>query len=91
MNEVIEHVATTEDLTKLTLEDLFNKAATYGRINVFATDNMEHPKRYQVDIHFESVPGTSVEASSEFDMEINEAFIQAITRAQKIVESYGKA
>lgn len=72
------------DASPLTLEQLFETAASFGRVDVYATKEGRHPRRYRVNIEFETIPGTSLAAKSEFDMTIHDAFAQAIARANQI-------
>lgn len=89
MGEVIKiNPETAKRLKELTLEQLFDEAAKYGAIGVYSSLDEKHPNRYRVKLVFDSIPGTSVEAASEFGLQIHDAFIQAIDRAERIVEQY---
>ena len=78
-------------LSEMTLEELLEKAESFGRVYVHASPDKRPPDCYSVGIEFDSVPGTSVKAKSEFAMQIHEAFMQAIKRAQLITEQYSGA
>ena len=89
MSDIVKvNPETAERLKGLTLEELFEAAAKFGAISVYSSDTEPHPDRYRVKIQFDSIPGTKVEATSEFGQNIFMAFIQAIDRAERIVEQY---
>lgn len=87
MSQVVEFVD-RQDLRELALVDLLRRAEAFGNVRVHSSRESPPPECYTVNIEFDSVPGTSVRASSEFGMEIHEAFIQAIDRAERIVKKY---
>jgi len=75
-------------LEALTLEQLFKRAEMFGKVRIYSSDSKPPPDCYACKIKFNSIPGTSVEASSEFNRPLADALIEAIIRAEKIVEKY---
>ena len=90
MGDIITLDAHAEQLTELTLIQLFEEAEAFGRINVHSSSDAVGLKRYHVSIEFQTIPGTDLKAGSEFRMEIHDAFIMAITRARTIVSQFSK-
>lgn len=88
MNEVVKFDRPFEHLSELTLEQLFERAEKFGRIHVYSAKHTAPPARYNVSIKFDSIPGTEVEASSDFRLTIYDAFVMAISRAESIVAAY---
>lgn len=75
-------------VTLKTLEDLFEEAETYGQVCIFGSSLAK--KHYTVNIAFESIPGVTLEASSDYGLRIEASFEQAIERAKEIVASMSK-
>ena len=75
-------------LREMTLEQLWDEAAKYGRLYVFSSKNKSHPQRYRCEITFETSPGSTVEAESEFGLTITAALIGAIERSREIVKLF---
>lgn len=75
------------NLSELTLKQLFEKAEKYGRVSVYSSDKKPLPARYHGAIKFETSPGSTVEVDSDYDQTIEDAFVQAIDRAQGVVET----
>lgn len=75
-------------LTALSLRDLFTEAEKYGNVGIFSDASLPPPYCYKCNISFESIPGTSVQASSDYKMSIEDALVLAVHRAKKIAEHY---
>lgn len=78
-----------ERLRSLSLEELFSHAEQFGRVHIYSSEKTAPPSRYHARIEFDSIPGTSLKASSEFKLPIAQALMQAIDRAEQIVAAYG--
>lgn len=78
-----------ERLRKLALEELFSRAERFGKVFIFSSDSALPPNCYRCRIEFRSIPGTTLEASSEFKRPLLDALLEAIDRAERIVEAYG--
>jgi hypothetical protein len=86
MSNVVEYVALAETLKGKTLEDLFAEASTYGHIYLHED---KKDRTFHLRITFESIPGTSLEAKSDFNRPtIADALIQAITRAKEMAAQF---
>ncbi len=79
------------DLKALDLHELFLRAEAFGNLRIHSSRGDKPPNCYAAFIEFDSIPGTSVEAKSDFRMDICSAVIQAVDRAERIVENYSKA
>lgn len=79
--------STHDDLTKLTLEELFIVAEQYGTVSIFGNNRKSPPDKYNVNISFQTIPGVRLDAKSEYNLNIFEAFHQAISKARQIVEN----
>ena len=81
-------LAHVERLKALTLEELFLEAERFGRVGVFSSSGKRPHECYQVNIKFRTQTGTTLEASSEFDMTLRAALTQAIQRASLIAAQF---
>jgi hypothetical protein len=88
MSKIVTTSRTGEQLDELTLEQLFTRAEMFGNVRIHSSKNHRPPACYHCTIEFESIPGTSVTAESEFRRTLPDSLIEAITRAEKIVEKY---
>jgi hypothetical protein len=71
---------------KASLEELFCEAEKYGVVTIFGLDS---PGLYRCKIEFNTIEHVRLEASSDFELPINEALIEAIEKAIAIVNSVG--
>lgn len=72
-------------LRSLNMEDLFNEARKHGRVHIFTGQH----GGYNAWIEFETIPGTKLEAKSEFGLQtVNLALADAIEKAKLIKESF---
>lgn len=78
----------SERLRALTVEQLFERAESFGNVGIFSSRGKRPPNCYKCSIEFESIPGTSLEAKSEFGRSLPDALIEAIDRAERIVEKF---
>lgn len=77
-----------ERLRTLSLEHLFAQAETFGAVMIHGSRDVRPPDCYSCKISFDSIPGTNVEARSEFGRSLPDALIEAIDRATRIAEAY---
>ncbi len=88
MGEVIKYEDYIKELRAKTLEELFEEAQQYGRVNLFESANS---RTFRFTIKFESVPGTSMEAASDFRQKtVADAIIQAVARAKVMVGQFSR-
>lgn len=88
MGEVIALSKEGEHLRSLTVEQLFEEAERFGNVVIFSSDRERPPACYRCKIEFDSIPGTRLEAKSEFNRTLPDALIEAIDRAKRIVETW---
>lgn len=69
------------------LDYSFKEAEKYGAVYVHSNERTPTPNRYYVYIAFQCVPGVTLKAASDFNMSLQEAFTQAISRAKEIVKN----
>ncbi len=81
----------SSDLQKMTLEELWNEAATFGAVDIDSTSHEPHPCRCSCRVRFETSPGSLVWAQSgSGSLErytIEEALIRAIKNARDIAKT----
>lgn len=69
----------------MTMDELWKIARQYGRVILFTSDS----GTYSCDIHFHTIEHTKLEAKSGYgNVTPNEALINAIKSAEKIVLSF---
>lgn len=77
-----------QSLKAMTLEELFAEAEKFGDVYIFSDRSKPNPNCYRAQIEFQSIPGTTLEASSDRGLSIKTALMQAIDRSKRIVEAY---
>ena len=76
----------TKNLNQLNLEELFAEAESYGRIYLHQSGS---DGTFSLNIQFETIPGTVLEAKSGFGHKTKEsAIIAAIDRAKAIKSQF---
>jgi hypothetical protein len=82
-------IAIPADLYKMTLEELWGEAESYGVIQIYSDADVSVRKEsYNARIKFKTMAGISLEASSEFRITLKTALSQAIAKARIIREQF---
>lgn len=79
-------ISFADELREKSLEDLFEETRRYGHITLFENNR---DRTFYFCIEFESVPGTTMKAKSEFGHEtIASAIVEAVDRAKQMVAQF---